>query len=358
MGVSHARSGLLVRVMLSLTMLTGTVVAAPAAVPACEPPPAPFNMTVVGHSGGTFSSAETTGSFLLAVRGNALVSYDMSSGVSVPAGVASAPELESSLFLAADRAYVVGSNHFGIYDISDPAAPELLAVADMPSSEYRIVGFFAAGAYAYAGYEKLGSFGTKIFNVQDPASASVVAYSGLALTDRRPDVVGQNVFAVNGAGRIDIFDLSSPTSPHVDGSFGTGVADAVVDGQYLYASLASAAGGVSAYSISSPGSAVFQGTTPGTTGGSVDAVADKLWRVAGDSIELWNTTNKSAPVLADTDVLTGARQVVAAADLSAYALTGPDLNGDSSVACYETVSVPGLDTLFDTISGRAGDGGA
>ncbi|MDO9107472.1 MAG: hypothetical protein Q7U89_00560 [Coriobacteriia bacterium] len=117
----------------------------------------------------------------------------MSSGVSVPTGVASAPELESSLFLAADRAYVVGSNRFGIYDISDPATPELLAVADMPSAEYRIVGFFAAGDYAYAGYEKLGSFGTKVFDVRDPASASVVAYSGLRLTDRRPDVVGQNV---------------------------------------------------------------------------------------------------------------------------------------------------------------------
>lgn len=359
MGVSQARSGLLVRVMLSLSMLTGMVGATPTPAAACEPPPTPFNISVVGHSGGTFSSAETTGSFLLAVRGNALVSYDMSSGAAVPAGVASVPEPEGSLFVAADRAYVVGSNRFGIYDISDPAAPELLAVANMPSSEYRIVGFFATGDYAYAGYQKLGSFGTKIFNVQDPASASVVAYSGLTLTDRRPDVVGQNAFAVTGAGRIDIIDLSSPTNPHVDGSFGTGVTDAVVDGQYLYASLGSAGGGVSAYDVSSPGSAVLQGTTPGTIGGSVDAVADRLWRVAGDSIELWNTTNKSAPALVDTDVLVGARQVVAAASpLSAYALTRPDLGGDTTLACYETASVPGMDTLFDTIAGRVGDGGS
>jgi len=334
-------------------------VAAPVAAPGCEPPPTPFNLSVVGHSGGLYASVEATGNYLLAVQGNALVSYNMATGSAASSGTASVPEPGASLFLDGDRAFAVGSNRFGIYDITDPGAPELLAVADMPSTEYNIVGFFAAGDYVYAGYEKYGSYGTKIFSIQDPVTASVVAYSGLVLTDLHPDVVSGRVFARGEDGQIDNIDLSNPTNPFVSSSFGGSFSDADVDGGYLYAALgASGNGGISVYNLSNPAAPVLSGSTPvsGAPGGYVAASADRLWRSVNGTLELWNTATKSAPGRVESDVVVGAAQVAAAPDYqNAYVLTEPDGEGRTSIQHFETISVSGFDTLAETLESDAGD---
>ncbi len=80
MNTKHSKRNPVVSAVLSLALLAGLIVAAPVAAPAngTEAPPTPFNLTTVGHSGGQFSSVETTGTFMLTVQGNALVAYDMS----------------------------------------------------------------------------------------------------------------------------------------------------------------------------------------------------------------------------------------------------------------------------------------
>lgn len=355
MGTMHRRPGLAIRALLSAALLAGMVVAVPAAAPGCEPPPTPFNMTVIGHSGGAFSSIEATGNHVLAVQGTALVSYDVGSGVPVAAGFASAPEPDCSLFLDGARAYVVGLNTFGIYDITDPASPALLATADMPSPEYEIVGFFAAGDYAYAGYEKYGSFGTKVFDVADPATASVIAYSGLIFTDRTPDVVGGYVYATAADGQVDLIDLGNPTDPSIEFSFGSNASDAAVANGYLFASRGSGAGGVMVYDLANPSIPAYTGATSGALGGSVAAVNDRLWRITTDGVELWNTAVKTAPALVETDAATGALEVASANTALAFVITEPDADGSTSMLCFETDSVPGMDTLAATLTSDAGD---
>lgn len=362
MGTLHARPGLAIRAVLSLALLAGMIVAAPAATIGCEPPPTPFNMTVVGHSGGLYSSVETTGGYLLALQGNALVSYNTQSGSALTSGTASAPEPGAALYVDGARAYAVGSNRFAIYDISDPGAPVLLSVADMPSTEYQIVGFFAYGDYAYAGYEKYGSFGTKVFCVEDPATASVVAYSGLVLTDMRPDATGGRILAVNADGQIDNISLADPANPVVESSFGVNIADADVDNGYLYASLESAGnGGVAVYDVANPALPVLEGSTPvaGMPGGRITAAADRVWRVTEDNLELWNTATKSAPAKVEQDAVPGGFDLAAAPDFQhAYVACGPDLDGMTSIQCFETESVPGFDTLAWTLESDAGDAAA
>jgi len=360
MGTSHARPGLAIRAVLSLALLAGMTVAAPAAtVVGCEPPPTPFNMTVVGHSGGLYSSVETTGNHLLAIQGNALVSYNTASGSALASGTASAPEPGAALYLDGDRAYAVGINSFGIYDITDPGAPVLLSIADMPSPEYEIVGFFASGDYAYAGYEKLGSFGTKVFCVEDPATASVVAYSGLVLTDMRPDAIGGRILAVNADGEIDDISLADPTNPVVADTFGVNITDADVDGGYLYAAIDNAGnGGVAVYDVDTPLLPAFMGSTPtlGMPGGKIAAAADRVWRITESNLELWNTATKSAPAKVEQDAVAGEFDLAAAPDFQhAYVATGPDPDGVTTIQCFETESVPGFDTLAWTLESDAGD---
>jgi len=359
MGALHARSRKAIGALLSLALLAGMTVAAPAAAPGCEPPPTPFNMTVIGHSGGLYASVEAVGDYVLAVQGNALVSYNMASGSAASSGTASVPEPGSSLFVDGDRAFAVGTNRFGIYDITDPGAPELLAVADMPSTEYSIVGFFASGDYVYAGYEKYGSYGTKIFSIADPATASVVAYSGLILTDMHPDVLGSRVFALAEDGRVDNIDVTDPIAPSVSASFGGSFTDSDVDGDYLYAALDSLGnGGVAIYDLSSPGSPVLSGSTPtaGAPGGFVAASGDRLWRSVDGALELWNTATKSSPARVESDLVDNAAMVAAGPDYQhAYVLTEPDADGTTSIQHFETISVSGFDTLAETLVSDGGD---
>lgn len=339
-----------VRTVLAALLLAALSFSTPISGTACDPPLTPFNLSIVGHSGGIFTSVETTGASILAVQGSTLVSLEASGGVLTRTGAAPGP-VAGDLFVDGDRAYVVGVDRFGIFDVTDPSAPELLGVAEMPSVEYEITGFFAAGDYAYAGYEKYGSFATKVFCVEDPVSPTIVAYSGLVITDARPDVRGTTAYLLADDGTIDVVDLSSATSPAVVDTVETVAADVAASDGCLYASLA--AGGVGVWDLADPGAPILAGSAVGLVGDSISAAGDDVWRVVDGAVELWDASVKATPVLADTDVLDGVLQVAAVADgTGACVLSEAD---DTSLSYYETVSVPGQDTLLGIVEGNAGD---
>lgn len=358
MAGSRRNTHALIRAVLVASLLASMVIAAPAASQGCEPPPTPFNMTVTGHTGGAYASVEATAGHLLAIQGGALVSFDVTAGNPTFAGAASAPDPGAALYVAGDRAFAVAENRFAIYDVSDPGAPELLAVADMPSVDYSIVGFFATADRAYAGYTNGSSYGTKIFDITDPAAASVLAYSGLVLTDMHPDVVGQDVYAVADDGAIERISLAEPLSPVVSETFGTNVLDADEDGGTLYATSGSGAGAtVSAYDITSPTAPdLLCSAIAGTNGDHLSAAGSYVWRTVTDGVELWELAAGPALVRRDSETLARAGSVAAGlADEAACVLVAPDADGSTALAFFESASVPGTIVATDSLDSEPGD---
>ncbi len=209
------------RALLASVMLVAMTAGAPATLSAggdyYEAPEAPFNMTVVGHDGGLISSIEDIDGTLYALQGQGLNVYDgATSGDLALLGSAAVPEIGGKLFadIASDRMFVVGSNGFSAIDISVDASPTLLGSWDMPSADYGIVGFYVVGDYAYAGYDKYGSRGIKIFDVSDSTHPNYITAVGLPLGDLEPEVVGALVYAQTETGFI-VIDNTEPLSPDV-----------------------------------------------------------------------------------------------------------------------------------------------
>lgn len=365
-------AGKAVRVIATTALLATMIAVAPITAPACEEPPTtPFNFTVLSHDGGIFSSIDSIGASLLAVQGTALVSYDFSGAAPVMTGTAPVPVSGGALSLSGDRGYVVGDHEVAIYDLTDPSVPAYRGIWSLDSA-YDITGFFALGDYAYVGWENGGSTGTKLVSVADPLAPAIVGYPSMSLTDMRPDVVGDLVFAATGDG-VDVYDLSSPTAPALYGQVAVAdCRDAVHDGDYLYVSTGEGVTGqVRIYeeAAAAPGAVIQTIPTPeaewdlvgsqtGGNGGSLDIAGDRLWRTTTTGVELWNVANRAAPGLVETDALTDASQVAAGADFQhAFVRTANGEMTQTGIFGFETVSVPGFDTQYWNVKGYAGDSG-
>ncbi len=366
-------AGMVVRIIASTALLATMVTGAPVTVPACEAPTTPFNFTVLGHDGGIFSSIDSVGTALLAVQGSALTSRDLAGPTPLASGAAPVPFGGGALYLDGERAYVVGDYQVAIYDISDPSLPRYLGVWGL-DPDYEITGFFAVDEYAYVGWEKAGYTGTKLISVADPLNPAIVGYPSIALTDMRPDVVGNLVFAVTDAG-VDVFDITDPLAPALYGEVAIAdCLDAVHDGDYLYASTGDGAVGelrIYEEAAAAPGAVVQTVPTPDPEaewdligseaagyGSSLDVAADRLWRTTPAGVELWNVADRANPGLVETDTLANAVQVAAAVDFQhAFVRTANDGPTLTSIFGFETITVSGFDTQYWSVKGYAGDSG-
>lgn len=369
----------LVSSIAALTMLSSMIMFAPVMAPATgvEPPKAPFNFRVLGHSGGIFTSFASDGTTLFMVQGGSLLSFDLgvaNNPMPEPAvtGTAASPIMFGDLYLDGNRAYVIGANEFAIFDISDRAKPRYRGLFTMDSA-YTFTGFFAKGNYAYVGYEKYGSYGIKTVDVRNPLGPAYVTAVGIRLTDMQADVVGNQAFAVDGGG-LDVLDISNPTYPRLAGELpASSVLDAAHDGTYLYVSTGNVGTGTGLLAVYSavpvgvtslPGTPVpgveftLMGSAPAGAGVAMDVANGSLWRATSTGLEYWDVGTPASPTLIDTDSISGVSLVAAIASDRAFVLQPGGDYSPTAVAGYEAFTSGKTDDIeYWNTSGTWGDSG-
>ncbi|HEY7062450.1 MAG TPA: hypothetical protein VII06_13305 [Chloroflexota bacterium] len=134
-------------------------------------------------------------------------------------------------------AYVAAGRSLRVLDLREPTQPALVGVAELPTIGQ---GVAVSGQYAYV---PAGDYGLLIVDVSDPAAPRLVASQILTEFAHRiassalaVAVAGQFAYVAAGSGGMQIVDVSAPTSPRVVGVYGapeqtTAVA---VAGPYAY----------------------------------------------------------------------------------------------------------------------------
>lgn len=141
------------------------------------------------------------------------------------------------LYVAEDRAYLLGSEGWAIVDVSNPATPQLLGLF----SEQRVKAIVVENDVGYVLSTTL-----KVFDLRDGAQPALIAI--YAIPARDIALHAQRLYLV-GNDRVSVFDISDPRSPlEIGGIAYSGLGnDIAIAGNRIYVS--SRMGGVRVLSI-------------------------------------------------------------------------------------------------------------
>lgn len=174
-----------------------------------------WNMEFVSQIGGRSRHVEAHGTYVYVSIGPRVVVFDVSSP-DVPAVVdqtAMFPDRITDIFLTDSYMYVTWSygNYGGlrVYDISDPAAPALVADHFMP--DHPAVGIHVLGNYAYL--LASADIDLRILDISDPTAPVEVAVYWPAGWPNEIDVRDGYAYIAGDYAGLRVIDISDPYAP-------------------------------------------------------------------------------------------------------------------------------------------------
>ncbi len=172
------------------------------------------------------------------------------------------------MYISGKYLHIAGTNDYYIYDISNPYLPKLVYNAGGTDTG---IGVYVYGRYAYV-VANDGSAKLRVFDVSDPAAASVVATLPLGTTAANSVYSnGKYTYVTSGTDGLHIIDTKNPTSPVELATTTSGISNAVdVVVQDNYAYVADSIKGLVVLDVSSTSTApTLIGTYATTTANAV-----------------------------------------------------------------------------------------
>jgi hypothetical protein len=160
------------------------------------------------------------------------------------------------LYVANDSIMPSGS-YLTIVDVSNPAAPSIIADFAMPSGVPSTLQIVKNGNYLYM-FPESGDM--QVVNVSNPASPSIVR--SVAMTASGGVVVGNRLYTAERANGVGVWDVSQPDNPTRIGSVSLSgnITEVAVSGSTLYALSGFGTPAVHLLSLSNPDSPALQST--------------------------------------------------------------------------------------------------
>lgn len=179
-------------------------------------------------------------------------------------------------------AYIGEGTKLTVLDVSDPSSPVPVGGTLLPSRQFNDIpwGIAVSGGIAYIAKWN-GSYGLTTVDVSAPASPVVLGLQQTTWCADGVDVVGNLAYIADRSGGLMIFDVSSPTTPTLLGSYAGPGCGVSVNGNLAYAAFGSS--GLYVFNVTSSSAPVLLDTynTPDyahdvTASGSLAFVADRL----------------------------------------------------------------------------------
>jgi hypothetical protein len=216
---------------------------------------------------GLASDVAVSGNHAYVADGDALCVIEVSNPAA-PSLVATLTTTCESIALAENRAYVVGDEGLQVIDVSIPGSPVILGSIATPGAAVAVRGNLAC----VVGFGDFSAPGFQVVDVSDPRSPVLVGSSG-ALGKRFETVAmfGSYAYATfrdwatqgDTYSYLRVFDLSNPSSPAAIRDVvlsGYGGSDIAIAGVHAY--VADAYGDLEVFDISRPGTAHRIGSVP------------------------------------------------------------------------------------------------
>jgi hypothetical protein len=187
-----------------------------------------------------------------------------------------------------------GGDYFQVIDVSDPRHPVIVGSIDSLGNGHDVV------VRSGLAYVSVGEY-LRVIDVSVPTQPTQVARLKLPSGAFGLDLSGDYCYVADWYGGIQVVDVSSPSDPHIVGSYPTQCAaavDIVVRGQYAYYSDAGGFGILDVSDPTQPTSVFYQLFVPPVQSWGIDAMFTMVFVALGDSgLGVYDATDPAHPVL-------------------------------------------------------------
>lgn len=265
-----------------------------AKVSAVDGATADSNVRFAGHVGGGSEAVYVTGSKAYVGEGPSLVILDITDPAKliVLGKTAPGPGFITDVMVVGQYAYMVDS--FGdlrIVDVTDPAQPRTVGLADTPGYSN---GVYVLGALAFLAN---GFDGLRVVNVANPLAPSEVGAYDTPGIAYGVVAVGNFAFVADGSSGLRIINVATPTTPSEAGFYDTPDDARGLDVANNIAYVADGDSGLQIINVTNPTAPTFLGAQDSPFYGLGAAAAGNLVYLAdgAEGLRVINVANPAAP---------------------------------------------------------------